>query len=377
MSPKVFEIGTGPVVLTITGAGLQGAASVAVVPSDGITVGSKVVSSDGKSITVPLTIAANAPTTLRQVVVLAPSGLPYQVVKNNADQILITPPQPATIDSVEPVALQLGAAPVVMTLRGKNFNNAQSVTFVPSSGMTVTAPVVNASGTVLTFNASASADAASGPRAVVVTTPIGTSASAMTSANTVTLGTTITTTSPVMSPLVGIVVPVAVEQQQTVSMGPIVAPVVGIVMPSPAQQQQTATLGPIAAPVLGIVLQSPLQQSTVQEGPVASANLGIAVGAVGFDAQPKIFQAGSAGTLIIQGAGLQNTATVSIYPDQGVTVGTPLQISADGSQMTVPVMFAADAELTPRTVVISGSNGSISFAVPAASIISISPNSAP
>ena len=85
ISPKAIAIGSNAVPLIISGSELQAAASVSVIPADGVTLGTLTVAPDGKSVTVPVTVALNAPTTTRQVVLKNAAGAPYTVSKPGID----------------------------------------------------------------------------------------------------------------------------------------------------------------------------------------------------------------------------------------------------------------------------------------------------
>lgn len=348
ISPTAKAIGT-TFVLTVQGAGLQGVTGINFVPATGLSVGMPEIAADGLSLTVAVSIAADAPQTARTVklsagAVTVPFANPAAAVFN------VTAVLPS-IDSTDPLVLQLGAAPVVMTIRGKNFQNAQNVKFVPSEGITVSVPpTVDATGTQLTVNVSASSGAAPGQRAVIVVTPGGESAAELNIANTVSLAANMLTAGPVAAPLLGIVMQDTTPPAPAV-FGPIVAPNVGVVYGEVAAQ-----------PVGSFAFSKPL---------------GVVVGPIATAVQPQKLAVSSAGALSISGFALNNVNNVSVSPAQGVTIGSPLQISADGSQVTVPISIAADAAPTVRTLVLSDATGKIAFSNPAGSTFGIYPNAVP
>ena len=348
ISPAAKAIGT-TFTLTVQGAGLQGVTGISFVPATGLTVGMPEIAADGLSLTVAVSIAADAPQTARTVKLSAGAvSVPFA---NPAAAVFNVTAVLPSIDSTDPTVLQLGAAPIVMTIRGKNFQDAQSVKFVPFEGITVSIPpTVDATGTQLTVNVSASSSATLGQRAVIVSTPGGESAAELSVANTVSLASNILTAGPVAAPLLGIVVQDATPPTSSV-FGPIVAPDVGVVYGEIAAQPASSFA--FSKP-LGVVL-----------GPIATA------------VQPQKLAVSSAGTLSISGFALNSVSDVSVSPAQGVTIGSPWQISVDGSQVIVPISIAADAAPTIRKLVLSDAAGKIVFSDPAGSTFGIYSNAVP
>lgn len=342
ISPSARAIGES-FTLTVQGAALQGVTAVSFAPATGITVGTATITEDGQSLTVPVSIAADALQTVRTVKLMA-GAAPIAFFRPANAAFTVTAQVPV-IESTDPLSLQLGAAPVTMTLRGKNFQNAQSVRFVPADGMTVAnPPTVDASSTQLTINVSASSAAAAGKRAVIVTTPGGESSSELSVANTVTLGNTLSSTG-LFSHLLGIVklepaVPVSTIYDS------LVAPNLGVVF-----GEQAPPANPLA-----LVASQPL---SVALGPVASA------------VQPTSLVRSSSRVLTISGASLDGVTAVSINPSQGITLGTPVEVSVDGRQVTVPVSIASDAPMTVRQVLLSAGAAKVAFANPASATVQI------
>ena len=99
ISPKVVTVGSGPVAVVISGSGLEGVTAVAITPSEGFTLGAFRVSSDGKSISVPITLAADAATTIRLISLSGSTG-PYLPAAPDADRIQVVP-APPKIFSIE------------------------------------------------------------------------------------------------------------------------------------------------------------------------------------------------------------------------------------------------------------------------------------
>ncbi len=204
VSPNRLTVGTGPTPVVISGAGLGGVTGVSIQPADGLTLGAISVAPDGRSVTVPVTVAADAPRTVRKIV-LAGAQQPYIPARPDADQILVTLPVPEVF-SIDPIVVASGSSGVTLTVRGRNLQGAQTVTFTPGTGISVGAtPTVNADGTVVTVLFSVGPLAPAGEHVVTVATPGGSSSAAPTPANTFrVVSETQGTVSPVTSAPLGV-----------------------------------------------------------------------------------------------------------------------------------------------------------------------------
>lgn len=325
--------------LTLAGQGLEAVTAVQFVPNTGLAVGALGIALDGRSLTVPVTIAADAPQTLRTIRVLA-GATPVPFAPASASQFRVTAPLPS-IDSVTPIVLRVGAPPVTLSVRGRNFQNASQVRIVPPDGMTVSVPpVVNAAGTEIGVNLSAAANAATGARAVVVVTPAGESSATRSPQNTITLASAL---GPPVTP--------------------VISPALGVVLESGVPP--TIAVGPVISPALGVVLESGAPPPT-RLIEVTATRLGVAVGAVATGIDPTGFAPNTSGTLIISGFALNGVTGVAANPGTGVTLGAPT-VGLDGSQVTVPITIAAGAPATVREVRLTTAAGTVPFADPAAS----------
>jgi len=334
LTPAVGIIGE-TTTLTLTGDQLQGVTSVQLSPPDGVTLGTPAVSADGKSVTVSATIAANAPQTIRAVRVLAgTASVPFSNAIS-AQFRVIAPP--AVFDSISPTFLQTGAPAVTLTIRGRNFQNASAVGVSPPSGITINnPPTVDPAGTQITVTLSAAAAAATGPRAVTVTTPAGTSSDVLTAQNTITV-----------TAAVGAVVT------------PVASPVLGVILqdgtPPPPR-----LFGPFSAPALGVVLQDPnppAAPTTFASAP----DVGVAVGPIATGVSTPPLSPGVSGTLTISGFALNDVTSVSVAPESNMTVGTPVA-APDGSQVSVPIAVLAGASAGLRAVTVLRGTTRVEFA---------------
>jgi hypothetical protein len=324
ISPKVLTVGTGPVPIVISGAGLGAVTSVGISPSDGLTVGTPTASPDGTSLTVPVTIAANAPTTLRQVIVSAGTSR-YLATRADVDRLKIVNPPPV-VDSIIPLFATPGTNGVALTVVGSNFQDLQSVSFAPADGITVGSTTVSTDGTQITLSLNIAAGAPLGPRVVIVATLGGVSSTVASPANTFTV----------------------VNQIQQ-SFTPIIAPQVGVVItqpPPPPPPPQTINVGPA---VVGVTLGSAITAMSPATGEI-----------------------GTNVTLSLQGSDLGGVTAVQLNPATGLTVGTP-QIAADGKLLTVSVAIATDAPQTIRSVQVLAGSQRIAFASPFAALFRVTP----
>lgn len=314
VTPSVLVIGTGPTRLVISGAGLQGVTGVSIQPADGLTLGAVSVAPDGLSVTAPVSVAADAPRTVRKVV-LAGAQQPYLPSRPNANQLLIAVPAPE-LSSIDPLVIATGTTSATLTVRGRNLQNAQAVNITPSNGISVGAPpVVNADGTVLTTGISVPLITPVGERIVSVITPSGTSSSVPSPANTL---------------------HVVSEIQSTVT--PVIAPLVGVV------------LGDVAPPTTSLNAYSNLVGVTF--GPTVRARTPGA-GIIGETVQ-----------LTFSGSELQSVSAVELIPGTGVTVSSP-GVSADGKSVTVGLTIAADAPQTLRALRVRAGTLQVPFSDPA------------
>ncbi|MDP2073694.1 RHS repeat domain-containing protein [Hydrogenophaga sp.] len=317
LAPKAGVIGTS-VTIEVAGAGLQAVQSAVLQPADGLTLGAATASADGLRLSLPVTIAADAPRSVRRLVLTSASGR-VAFSQPEGDQFAVVAPVPE-FSSTSP-QVWLAGQTVAVTVQGRNLSGVQAIALQPGGGVNIVAPyTVNAEGTQLNFNAQLAADAASGPRTLVITTAAGSSAPEASPANTVQiarqLGGAVT---PIASPLVGLVV--------------------GTTAPPPA-----APLGVLAnAAAVGVMVNTIAQPVNRLETPHARP-VGVVVGAATRrvdPAAPDGFLKGSSGVVEVQGIALGAVTQVSVT-GTGVTAGTPTA-NTDGTRLTVPITVAADA----------------------------------
>ncbi|MBS4095253.1 MAG: hypothetical protein KGZ83_00270 [Sulfuricella sp.] len=332
ISPKVGIIGSS-MSLVLQGSDLNGVSAVQFAPATGITAGAPAVSADGKTVTVDLTIAADAPQTVRAITVLAGSArVPF--AQGDGDRFSVSVPLPR-IDGIDPIVLQVGQVPKVLNVYGANLQNISAVNIIPGTGITVGVPsVVNAQGTQATVSISALASAATGPRLVTVTAPTGQSGSDLLPGNTLTL------VNSAPSPV-----------------SPVLSAPLGVSIAPPLSSKSL----PVYGRALGVTLQKDVVPASTSILAKASV-VGVALGSVALDRAPAALMRGATATLMISGAGLDKASAIRLDPVNGITLGTP-SIASDGTSISVPLTIAADAATGKRKIVITTLAGStIAFA---------------
>ncbi len=330
--PAAGVVGT-QVTLSIRGQGLNGVTSVEFLPADGLTVGAPVVSGDARTVTVPVTIDAAATKGLRKLVLKTSAGnVPFARPAGN--QFLVTAPIPE-LDSITPQVILAGAAPVTLTVRGRNLRDLTSVRFEPAQGISALGSLTaNADGTQMTFSVQADAGATSGPRTLVVIGAAGESSAAPTSGNTIQVAHAIGANfRDLSSPVVGVVVGSASSEPTTLAVGPLVSAAVGVVVGQIDGGAQTSRL-------------------------VFSSGVGVVVGSGAIDMTPKAGVVGTTVVLTIQGQSLGGVTTVRLLPADGIGVGAPV-VSANGNQITVSLTIDAAAAKTIRRVVLQTATNTV------------------
>ena len=321
VTPNRLGRGTGPVDLVISGNELGGVTGVTISPPDGVTLGSISIAADGRSVTVPVTVAASAPTTTRTIR-LAGSSQPYIALRPGADQVLVTLPAPQ-IDSIDPIFATTGTTAATLTIRGRNLQSPQSVTFAPGTGITVSAsPVASADGTSLTVAYTVSPLAPAGSHLVRVNTVGGSSDAAATAANTF-----------------------SVVNEVVATHTPIASAHLGVVKEDAAPPPPLRT---DFAPLLGVIV------------PPAAIAMSPTVGVIGTTVN-----------LTITGAGLHSITSVQMLPPDGVSLGAPSP-AADGTSLTIPVTIALSAPQTLRTVRLMAGSLNVAFASQNAALFRVS-----
>ena len=317
VAPKAGVIGTS-LTLEVSGAGLQAVQTATLQPPDGLTLGAITASADGTRLNLPLTIAPDAPPSVRRLVLSTASGR-VAFSQPEGDQFAVVAPVPEFI-STSPQAWLAGQT-VAVTVLGRNLSGVQAIALQPGGGVNIVAPyTANAEGTQLSFNAQLAAGAASGPRTLVITTAAGSSSLEASPSNTV-----------------------HIAQQLGSSVSPIASPLVGLMVGS-AAPPPTAPLPALAnAALVGVLVNTVAQPVNRTETPHAR-HVGVVVGAATRSltpASPDGVLKGSSGLLEVQGIGLGAVSQVSAT-GTGITLGAHT-VNAEGTRLSVTATVAADA----------------------------------
>jgi len=298
ITPKAVSQGAS-VTLTVVGKGLDTAVAASLQPTDGVTLGSLTVAPDGLSATLPVSVAANAPATLRQIILSDSTGKRFPASSADSDRLMITYPAPV-VESISPVFGTAGT-PISIKLRGRNLQQGK-VQLNPGTGIQVDgSPVISADGRAMTFNLGIGSFTALGEHVVKVSTPGGASSNAKGPQNTFTVVTTI-----------------------------------------------SETVTPITAPQVGVVLGDSAPSSSQTYG-LESPKLGIAKGPVVTGVTPRVGIIGETVNLTLQGQELSGVTALNFSPADGITVvsATP---AADGKSVTASITIAATAPKTFRAI---------------------------
>ena len=113
----------------------------------------------------------------------------------------------------------------------------------------------------------------------------------------------------------------------------------------------------LASRALGVLLPLPRNVNAS----LASSPLGVAFGPVARSIEPTAALISTDFTLTIRGFGLDAVTGMTLSPPEGITVGSPLQASPDGTQLTVPISVSAGAAAIARTVMLSSATGRVDF----------------
>ncbi len=340
VTPKVAVVGT-TVNIIFQGTGLTDVTAVGISPAANVSLAAPVISSDGKQISVAVTVDAAATKGGRRLSVSTASG---PVTFANADDVsfLIAAPSPI-LESVSPQVVVSGQAPVKLTVRGSNLRDITGVRFLPSQGITsVGALTANAEGTMLEFNVQADAAATSGPRIVVVQAAGGESSATSAAANTL-----------------------QVARQVGASFNAISSALVGIQVGASAPAAVTTTLGPVLSAAVGVVVGTTTVVADPQTiGPVAAPSVGVVVGTAALQMTPKAGVVGTQVVVTLNGQGLNTVTSLDFAPSNGLAV-SGLSVNAAGTQLTANLSIAADAAKTPRLLVLNSAAGRVNFSNPA------------
>lgn len=329
VAPSSGVIGND-VVVRVRGVGLGNVTEVGFMPATGLVIqGVPSIGADGKELTFTVRIAADAPLSLRRLIISA-DGKPLVFARQADANFQVSAPIPELV-SVSPAILLAGQSATRMSVRGKNLQNIQSVRIEPAAGITISGPFEsNADGTQLDFTVAVAANASSGERTVVIATPAGESSSTVLAGNTVRIATQVGSTyTDILAVPVGVVVGNTSSETRVDSA--LVSPIVGVVVTEDVVPQTTDRL-------------------------TAGAPVGVFVGSVAQSMTPDGWLRGETGAISITGAALESVVSIAAKPSVGLLFGQPV-VSADGKLLTVMVSVAPDAEQVQRELLLLMADG--------------------
>jgi hypothetical protein len=167
--------------LVVDGSSLADVSSVTLVPGDGVTFGAPLVNAGATQLSVPISVAADAPEGWRGIRLSTATGsVPFVDLAQTQIYIAATTP---SLNSISPILAAQGTV-ITLTINGQGLQAATAVTATPSQGITIGTPAANASGTQLTVAVQLAPDAPLVDRVIQVSTPVGASSATASPANT-------------------------------------------------------------------------------------------------------------------------------------------------------------------------------------------------
>jgi len=319
ISPNRGAVGTTALSVTIYGSGLDAATGVSFLPSDGITVGTLTVASDGLSATVMLDIAANAPISDRTLLLATAAGN-IKPVGAGADIFKVTNLAPQ-IQSLNPISAITGST-MSLQLNGRQFLNGTSISFNPPDGIAVgNPPAISSDGTTATVTITIDPAAPTTVRVVTITTPAGDSSSVADVSNSFQIKppATVNTLYPQYTPLL--------------------STELGVMVTIPAVNSLNVMYGPTVSQPLGVTVGSTITAITPVSGAIGTTSLKVRA----------------------LGVGLSSATALSFYPTDGITIQAgSFAIGSDGNPEVI-VDISSNAPVAPRTVLVALPSG---YAVP-------------
>lgn len=353
-SPRFAVIGE-TTELQIQGESLAEVTAISFEPATGLEQGELVVSPDGKTLAITLTVTPDAPLLARRLRVVADDAqIPFADPQQATVNIVLPAPE---ILSVSPLMLEQGSTGIELLLRGRNLAGAQSVAFEPADGVIASPPIVSADGLEARLSLSVATDAQPGTRTVIVATPAGPSSEVPAAANTVEIVT-----------------------KAAATISPIVSSPLGVVLADLAGEDPV-NLVPLVAPLLGVELLPSEPEPAVGRA-AYSRDLGVSLGAALTSIETPPLLPGITVTATIHGVAMQDMDSVQVAPATGITLGEPV-VAADGLSASVEMTLAADVEPGQRMLMAYQGQqkvfaqpavaGQINVAIAESSIVSISP----
>ena len=327
LEPRIVEADSQPVILGL-GTGLDALNSVEIEPVDDVVVTGLVTTPD--AIEFSLEIAPTAALGVRAIRFITADG-EIPLARPELGTLRIVAPQPV-VEGLSPVYVEPGAGPIEVSVRGANFQQAESVSVIPQADLQLGAFSVAPGGDEIRLPISADAGAAPGPRVVQVTTPAGASPTAMTDGNRLYIG-----------------------DPESRLITPLVAAGVGVLresIPGTIHVQPFSTLLGIERPAT----EGPLGVEITVAGGVRQILRGKAM----LEIQPPMVPQGFVGEVVIPGIGLGLDIEVMLEDGDGIELTGPPVVELDGDDepfVRVPLAVAEDAPITRHRMRIAEPDG--------------------
>lgn len=319
------------VTLTIEGYELANVTAVNVEPAQGVTVGTPQIAGDGLSLTVDVTIAANAQTTTRQLTVVS-GGTSLPFIKPEFSRFEILGPIPQ-INFISPNFIVAGSTSSI-DIHGNNFDAVNSVRIDPPQGFTVSIPQLNADNSIATVQVTADLATQRGNRTLIVSSTSGESSAVPSATNQLNV----------------------VDTEVLTINNSLVSPLLGVQKGSNPTNTVTHDYT-ITSDLLGIFI--PEQPTTVTQSYYSQA-LSVVKGGYVESVTPDAIQTGITSSVVISGVGMQDVSAIEVLPGDGVTVQSPLTINTGATEASVDIAIAANAEKTLRRIIVHQNGNTIS-----------------
>ncbi|WAC71437.1 IPT/TIG domain-containing protein [Roseateles sp. SL47] len=173
--------------LLILGQGLDSVSAVVIEPATGLLVGAPVASADGSRLSVPLSVAPDAPLTARRLRLVTGTGAPVSFAMPDVPRIGIG--AIPTLTSLSPIVLEQGK-PAALVVRGAKLKGVLMVQFEPADGLEAGSGLVWSQdnlGELLTVPVNVARGAPLGQRVLRLVVPGGSTSASSTAANTITV----------------------------------------------------------------------------------------------------------------------------------------------------------------------------------------------
>ena len=316
-------------VLTIEGFGLSQVDTLEFFPNDGISISSLQPASSGETVTAQISIANDAPATIRQLKLTANGiNVPFSSREDRFEIVL----EQAEVDSIQPQQVVKGTS-TAFTVRGVRLVDVNSISVIPSDGIIIGSIEEANDGRSVQAQISVSDDAVVGQRIVVVNTNGGSTSSEALPMNTFS---------------------VIDEIQLTVT--PVLTPIVGLSKLSTSNEVEQTTALSNYVGINKQVTIVPVTQERFQQSPL----VGLVKGARADVITPNVLPIGSNNqTIVISGNGLNDVSQVEITPIDGITFNGEAIISTSGDAISINLSVASDSPQTLRNIELQKADGSI------------------